>query len=957
MAIERVFLGWHAVALELATEWLWTRYRNGQSWDMGQVMVTVPGRRAGRRLLENFLKRVQQPIQLVPPQIVTAGELPVHLCQPPVVLATPIQSLLARIHVLQSLPSQQIKSLVTTVPNATDPGHWIAIAQQIETLIEKLAADTLCIYDLPVDLRKLPTTDQSRWMAMAEVQQRYERLLAKTGLTDRNQFILNAIKTKRCQCDQELILLATTDLNRATRQIIAQLHSPVAALIHAPTKEADRFDELGCIQVEAWIHKNINLQDSHIHFVNRPQDQTMQVLESLRRITTNNKTSGSQNYRPSVDQVTIGLGDPMAAPSIRFALETMNITVRQAVPETVRHSRPVQLLNILSQYVASQRFADLASLLRHPDLESYLEIHLEPGDHLPTAPNPISRSLALLDKYAAKHLPFGSTDAFPHHDTKASPKNWLGHADTAKQLAAICNAIGTLLPDGPQEQRPLSYWSEQIGQMLKKIYHAQSLDHTNPNDARLLQTLQVLSEALQEQIHLGKTQHLCLNLSLPATIEFTLSRVYRKPIADENVGPAVEMLGWLELHLDDAPHLVVTNFNEGCISNSDDNDSLLSDAICHKLGITDSRRRLARDLMMLQAIIHSRQSVTLIAPRRDPEDNPLAPSRLLLACSHQELPQRISQFYQPTPDTTSSANLFPLQPGHNRFAIPKPSTHSLDCLPVTAFRDYLQCPYRFYLKHVCGLTTVNDQEVELNASAFGNLLHETLSRFGKSTLATSQDPKAIFSYLKTQLENIIKQRYGLRPTVAIRIQRYQLLARLEFFSNWQASHAADGWAIVPELIEKTFQATINIDQEPFTITGRIDRIDRHPDGRYRVIDYKTSNTPKHPKATHQQKSEWIDLQLPLYQRLLPSAGICETPQLGYIQLPKDQGHTGYQPADWSQDQIDSAWQEAKKIIRLIRTGHFWPPGEPITFDDGFSYICMDNYPDRTRIIATTEPAS
>ena len=32
----------------------------------------------------------------------------------------------------------------------------------------------------------------------------------------------------------------------------------------------------------------------------------------------------------------------------------------------------------------------------------------------------------------------------------------------------------------------------------------------------------------------------------------------------------------------------------------------------------------------------------------------------------------------------------------------------IDRLPVTAFRDYLQCPYRFWLKHVERLRAVED---------------------------------------------------------------------------------------------------------------------------------------------------------------------------------------------------------------------------------------------------------
>ena len=76
-------------------------------------------------------------------------------------------------------------------------------------------------------------------------------------------------------------------------------------------------------------------------------------------------------------------------------------------------------------------------------------------------------------------------------------------------------------------------------------------------------------------------------------------------------------------------------------------------------------------------------------------------------------------------------------------------------------------------------------------------------------------------------------------------------------------------------------ATVIVDDEPFTITGRIDRVDRHADGRYRVIDYKTADTPVSPETSHRRgkQKQWIDLQLPLYHQLLRGEGITQTPEL------------------------------------------------------------------------------
>jgi hypothetical protein len=50
--VQRAFLGWDKPALQTAAARLATMYREGGQLDLGQVVVVVPGQRAGRRLLE-----------------------------------------------------------------------------------------------------------------------------------------------------------------------------------------------------------------------------------------------------------------------------------------------------------------------------------------------------------------------------------------------------------------------------------------------------------------------------------------------------------------------------------------------------------------------------------------------------------------------------------------------------------------------------------------------------------------------------------------------------------------------------------------------------------------------------------------------------------------------------------------------------------------------------------------
>src|SRR5204862_1555798 len=86
MPIQRVFVDWQRPALAVAAEWLISfarRSGSADSADLRQVIVVVPGRRAGRRLLELLVQQAEEAgVVLSPPQILTEGSFPEQLYTP-----------------------------------------------------------------------------------------------------------------------------------------------------------------------------------------------------------------------------------------------------------------------------------------------------------------------------------------------------------------------------------------------------------------------------------------------------------------------------------------------------------------------------------------------------------------------------------------------------------------------------------------------------------------------------------------------------------------------------------------------------------------------------------------------------------------------------------------------------------------------------------------------------------
>ncbi|MDB6119426.1 MAG: rexB, partial [Verrucomicrobiaceae bacterium] len=137
--------------------------------------------------------------------------------------------------------------------------------------------------------------------------------------------------------------------------------------------------------------------------------------------------------------------------------------------------------------------------------------------------------------------------------------------------------------------------------------------------------------------------------------------------------------------------------------------------------------------------------------------------------------------------------------------------------------------------------------------------------------------------------------------------------------------------------------------------GRIDRVDHHPDGHTRIIDYKTSDKWKTPLEAHlkQVKSRtklapedewktftasdgqswlWLDLQLPLYAKAW-SLRDPSPVHTAYWNLPKSIDDTAlidFEELDATM--IEAAITCASEAVRRINAGIFWPPAKGSRFD-------------------------
>jgi hypothetical protein len=535
-----------------------------------------------------------------------------------------------------------------------------------------------------------------------------------------------------------------------------------------------------------------------------------------------------------------------------------------------------------------------------------------------------------------------------------------------EELAAVLaihratDELRGLLPGKPL---PLAEWAAAFRGLLVAVYGRRELDRNVPADRTTLAAIELIDEALAELDQLPA--ELNPAVSLREAFQLVVAPQAGTVLPPPAAANVVELLGWLELPLDDAPALIVTTFNEGFVPKSAGTELFLPNRLRQALGLLDDDRRYARDAYATNVLLHSRAAIGFVVGRRDNEGNPLTPSRLLFATDDETLTRRaLSLFGGPPPSRPRRNILAPDGKARPKSDLPIPpplatAGQPLTKISVTAFKSYLACPYRFYLRHVLRLESLTDSLAELDPAAFGNLLHDVLQRYGRAddaaAVRTSDNPEQIYEYLSDYLDALAAARLGLkhcRPAVAVQIE--QARARLRGLATWQATRNAGGWQIVHS--EDTDQKQQLQIEFPFgagakvTLQGRIDRIDYHAASRtLAILDYKTADSARDPGRTHQQHGDWVDLQLPLYRHLVRDAKLpgiriddCDL-ALGYIVLPKDVAAIREAMAEWTSADLAAADEVARDVLRKISAGVFWPPVvPPPDFSEDFAVLTQDH---------------
>ena len=733
---------------------------------------------------------------------------------------------------------------------------------------------------------------ESRWAGLQQLLDEYRAVLDEWGLIEPAAW-RQSLLTAGHATNHRVALIGVVELAPIFVSLLSILEPRPLIFIHAPESEKRGFDEWGRPVPAYWTHRGCKFENGEIHVVRGAREQATRCAELMR---------AWQEAGIPAQAITVAAPESAALLTLQHGIADAGIVTRAAGGMALSRSSPIVLVSQIADFLDRPEgepatYESVAALARHPDLSLSTDF-----------------LIGKLDGFHEEHLPARMDRALWESESQESE---VGFAmEQLEQLAVIRN----------------SDFVNDVTELLLKTYGTRRLAPHIHEERTLAEALQSLRGTLDEMDA----------LPAQAMAQFPPSDLLRliADVAGSSGAPepalldAVEISGWLEAAADDAPALIITSVFDGSLPGGASTEPLLFDGLRESLGLPCRASRFARDQWTLHSAWMSRKNngrFAIIAPRRAADGTAAKPSRLLLnAHENRALASRLLALI-----AEPAGKVMPMHRGIELHPpLPDPELmRRFRKFGVTAFRTYLASPRLFYFKYVLRLQMEEDSSEEIAGSAFGSAIHSVLEKFGTRHLGKMKNltASAIARETTADLQGYIAERYGRHPLPPVAAQVHSLEERLRCFAEEQAALYAEGWSIVyaetgdPAMVPFVAPGI----PEDVLIRGKIDRVDRHRDGTMRVIDYKTSATPKKPTPAHYatKREKWLDLQLPLYVRLLPALNLKgEIPEPGngldlhYFDLPPKADDAGIsEPFDALL--ISPAWECAAAIVAEVCSGN------------------------------------
>ena len=350
------------------------------------------------------------------------------------------------------------------------------------------------------------------------------------------------------------------------------------------------------------------------------------------------------------------------------------------------------------------------------------------------------------------------------------------------------------------------------------------------------------------------------------------------------VHPRLQVLGPLEARLITADRVILAGLNEGVWPPGPGADPWLSAGMRRTVGLGAPERRYglaAHDFAQLAAA----PQVVMTRSEKS-EGAPTVASRWLwrmTTLARGALGDAADAALKPAVDHVAMARGMD-DPGRPPQAAPRPEPRPpVGVRPrrmsITEISTWVRDPYSIYARHVLGLRRLDPADMPPAARERGSALHDALEAvvptWGQGV------PDDAVSQLLAEARIRLAQTGFSPEEMVLESARFERAAR--WLVAWEAERRARGIRL--DQVEISGALQFEGPAGPWTLTGRSDRFDRHPDGRLDVIDYKTGRS-----ASAKSIKAGFDPQLPLTAAMAQAGSFPELASgdpagLFYVSLP------------------------------------------------------------------------
>ncbi|MEG0586763.1 MAG: PD-(D/E)XK nuclease family protein [Akkermansia sp.] len=943
--------------------------------NLGDCLVLVPTRESGRQLREELTLRSAD-CALFSPRVLPIGSF----LQPEdkTHVASSLLELASWVQVLHTNHLEEYPHLFPKPPHG-NLSYLLDVAEQMMLLRNTLAHD-----GVPLDDVINTSEEKERWSDLNALNKAFAQQVRSLHLIDSATALWQ--EAANPQFAQELaerpqstlIVAGIPELSRPLQRALKEtekLGVNVEIWIHAPASLSEYFNQWGCPIHEHWTNCPITLNPEQITVTSTPTQLAQASCTRLANLIPN--TTNQVN-----PDIAIGICDTSMTTPIESALSLGGWGLYRPTGKPFSGTGLMGILHALTDSIESPDTATpLLALMKSPLLADSIGLR----QHY--------QCCIALDQICEKWLPESSGYILKILRTLGAIKRKESHLYTEEQLLQkdredeqFANNWETLL-----RWRDSMRETNQLGTKLVEWCANLPQNTEEGNDTvNILQQGALALQQLQSTCHDFEEPLYAIRL---LTRHLQKSRVKRRRTPNDSL----DAQGWLELAYCPEQHLIITGLTEGIVPEGKLDDPFLPELLKNNLRMTSYASKSARDAFLLTSLLESRKkqgSVSIIISRTNTQNDPLIPSSLLMRCPDNELSQRVNLLFgkqeqssQTTPYHRGSWFLSPPHPWGSQESVTSfipgfvnPWAQGDKGFSPSSLKNFITCPLRFWIKTGLKLNdsdTVHLDKKNLLSTEFGNLLHDILEEFARRYPAYQEGMSV--SLLRKEILELaqthFRANYADEALLPLLIQRFSLESRLEQYASIHLNDLKKGW----ECIE--FERTVSDWRlDGHLMNFRIDRIDRHPNGKICVIDYKSGKIEpcqkEHLKCLSEQGIErlpllspdlepcpsqfanrkallphrWINLQLPIYA-LWASEHYGVKASASYYSIPATK--KDIQRLDWinlhdpiitdpqGRSYIDFARAWASTCMRLITNGQGlisaealgWSPPEYDLFKD------------------------